>query len=62
VWQYRVNIDNFIYSDSHKKVIRKFHHYLNYDSIHGPPKESQPKPEDVNMLSDNPDIAKQKEL
>ena len=63
VWQYRVNIDDFIYSDSHKKVIRKFHHFLNHDSIHGPPKQNLKVSENEDMkveVSDN--NAKQEQL
>lgn len=35
VWQYRVNILNFAMSAGQKKVIRRFHNYLNYGDIHG---------------------------
>jgi len=35
IYQYRVNIDDFKMSHSHKKVVRRFHKYLNYGSIHG---------------------------
>lgn len=34
VWQYRVDINEFQYSDSQKKTIRRFHKYLNYGDIH----------------------------
>ena len=35
VWQYRVDIGEFKISSSQKKVIRRFHNYLNYGDIHG---------------------------
>jgi hypothetical protein len=48
VWQYRVDIDEFKISKEQKKVIRKFHNYLNYDNVHGPSFEN-PKTEDSKM-------------
>ena len=37
VWQYRVDISEFKISQSQKKVIKRFHNYLNFGDIHGDP-------------------------
>jgi hypothetical protein len=34
-WQYLVNINEFKMSASQKKVMRRFHRYLNHGDIHG---------------------------
>ena len=53
VWQYRVDVNDFQYSDSQKKVIRKFHKYLNYGDIHANPEEKKPqKMEQIIMTND----------
>ena len=61
VWQYRVDINEFQYSDSQKKVIRKFHKYLNYGDIHannGNDNETQTKDEPMSQVikSHDPNI------
>ena len=44
-YSYRVDIDNYILSDSQKKVMKRFHNYLNYGSIHKPNEEKEEKKE-----------------
>ena len=34
-WQYLVNVNEFKISHSQKKVMRRFHRYLNHGDIHG---------------------------
>ena len=46
VWQYRVNVDDFKMSNNQKKVIRRFHRYLNYGNIHGEDKVEESKNEE----------------
>jgi hypothetical protein len=43
-----VDIDEFKISNSQKKVIKKFHNYLNYGNVHGPEIEDA-KDSDANM-------------
>ena len=45
VWQYRVPADRFKISHAQKKVIRRFHNYLNYGNIHGEQNEECEKNE-----------------
>lgn len=52
VWQYRVNIDEFKISQSQKKVIKKFHKYLNYGSIHGDQEEQKNK-DNSDLIEEN---------
>lgn len=49
VWQYRVDIDEFKISNSQKKVIKRFHNYLNYGNLNGPEIEEKKDDNDVEM-------------
>ena len=43
-------------SASQKKVIKKFHKYLNYGTIHGPEGEEEKKSEEQNQVPDEREI------
>ena len=42
-YNYRVDIDKFLPSDSQKKVMRRFHNYINYGTVNKPQKEEEKK-------------------
>lgn len=47
-WQYLININEFKMSHSQKKVIRRFHRYLNFGNING----------DLNLVDTNSNMVK----